>query len=226
MKLHHLFILLFSMSLSAQSDYDAAQKLFNQKKYTESKQLLELYVKSHPNHYPAIETLGDIAGQQKKWTEAIKQYQILKNAFPKNANYHYKYGGALGMKAKSVSKFKAMGMLDEIENSFLTAAKLDLKHIDVRWALVVYYLEIPGILGGSESKSQKYANELVAISAVDGYLANGYIAEYYKRYKIAEKQYLKANEIGKSKITYQKLYDLYKNKLNQPEKAEIYKRAI
>ena len=86
MKLHHLFILLFSMSLSAQSDYDAAQKLFNQKKYTESKQLLELYVKSHPNHYPAIETLGDIAGQQKKWTEAIKQYQILKNAFPKNAN--------------------------------------------------------------------------------------------------------------------------------------------
>jgi tetratricopeptide (TPR) repeat protein len=226
MKIVYLFIFLFSLSLSAQSDYEKAEKLYNQKKYSESKVLFESYLEMHPKDYKTIEKLGDIAGQQKKWTEAIKQYKILKTAFPKNADYFYKYGGAMGMKAKTVSKFKAMGMLDDIENSFLTAAKLDSKHIDTRWALVVYYLEIPGILGGSEAKSQKYANELVAISAVDGYLANGYIAEYYKRYKIAEKQYLKANELGKSKITYQKLYDLYKNKLNQPEKAEIYKREI
>jgi tetratricopeptide (TPR) repeat protein len=226
MKIVYLFLFLFSISLSAQSDYEKAEKLYSQKKYTDAKELFESYLKTHPKDYKTIEKLGDIAGQQQKWNEAIKQYKLLKIAFPKNADYFYKYGGALGMKAKSVNKFKAMGMLDEIENSFLTAAKLDLKHIDARWALVVYYLEVPGILGGSETKSQKYADELVSISAVDGYLANGYIAEYFKRYKVAEKQYLKANEIGKSKVTYQKLYDLYKNKLNQPDKAEIYKRAI
>ena len=226
MKLIYILVALFSISLSAQSDYEKAEKLYNQKKLPEAKELLESHLKMHPKDYKTIEMLGDIAGQQKKWTEAIKQYKILKLAFPKTANYHYKYAGALGMKAKTVNKFKAMGMLDEIESSFLTAAKLDLKHIDSRWALVVYYLEIPGILGGSETKSQKYANELLAISPVDGYLANGYIAEYFKRYKIAEKQYLKANEVGKSKVTYQKLYDLYKNKLNQPEKAALYKKEI
>ena len=41
---------------------------------------------------------------------------------------------------------------------------------------------------------------------------------------VTEKQYLKANEIGKSKITYQKLYDLYKNKLKQLDKAEAFKK--
>ena len=226
MKLIYILFLLFSFSISAQSDFEKGEKLYNQKKYLEAKELFETYLKMHPKDYKAIELLGDIAGQQKKWSEAIKQYKILKTEFPKNANYVYKYGGAMGMKAKTVNKFKALGMLDEIESSFILACKLDSKHIDSRWALVVYYLEIPGILGGSENKSQKYANELLAISPVDGYLANGYIAEYFKRYTVAEKQYLKANEVGKSKITYQKLYDLYKNKLNQPDKAALYKREI
>lgn len=226
MKLIYILFLLFSFSISAQSEFEKGEKLYNQKKYLEAKELFETYLKMHPKDYKAIELLGDIAGQQKKWSEAIKQYKILKTEFPKNANYVYKYGGAMGMKAKTVNKFKALGMLDEIESSFILACKLDSKHIDSRWALVVYYLEIPGILGGSENKSQKYANELLAISPVDGYLANGYIAEYFKRYTVAEKQYLKANEVGKSKITYQKLYDLYKNKLNQPDKAALYKREI
>lgn len=226
MKLLYLFIFLFSISLSAQSDYEKAEKLYNQKRYSDAKSLFESYLKENPKNYKAIEYLGDIAGLQKKWNDAIKQYKILKTAFPKNAEYFYKYGGALGMKAKSVNKFKAMGMLDEIEGSFLTAVKLDTKHIDSRWALVVYYLEVPGILGGSETKSQKYAAELLKISPVDGYLANGYIAEYFKRYKEAEKQYLKANEIGKSKITYQKLYDLYKNKLKQLDKAQAFKKEV
>ena len=226
MKLIYILFLLFSFSISAQSDFEKGEKLYNQKKYLEAKELFETYLKMHPKDYKAIELLGDIAGQQKKWSEAIKQYKILKTEFPKNANYVYKYGGAMGMKAKTVNKFKALGMLDEIESSFILACKLDSKHIDSRWALVVYYLEIPGILGGSENKSQKYADELLAISPVDGYLANGYIAEYFKRYTVAEKQYLKANEVGKSKITYQKLYDLYKNKLNQPDKAALYKREI
>ena len=34
---------------------------------------------------------------------------------------------AMGMKAKSVNKFKALGMIDSIEEAFLTAARLDKK---------------------------------------------------------------------------------------------------
>jgi tetratricopeptide (TPR) repeat protein len=210
----------------AETDFDKAEKLFQQEKYDQAKVLFEKYLKQTPNDYKTIEYLGDIAGHQKKWDEAIKQYKILKVQFPKTANYWYKYGGALGMKAKSVNKFKALGMIDDIETAFLTAAKLDLKHIESRWALVMLYIELPGIVGGSESKAKKYSDELMNLSKVDGYLSKGYIDEYFNRYSKAEANYIKAHEIGKSKTTYQKLYNLYVNKIKDKAKAQKLKEQF
>lgn len=203
----------------SQTLFEKAEKLFKEKKYTEAKGLFESYLKSVPNHQKTIEYLGDIAGYTNKWDAAIDYYNKLKNQNPNTANYWFKYGAAMGMKAKSVSKFKAFGMIDDIEAAFLKAATLDKKHIETRWALVIFYIELPGIVGGSEKKATKYADELLAISKVDGYLAKGYIDVYYKRYKAAELNLLKAHQIGKSATTYAKLYDLYLNKLKDKTKA-------
>jgi tetratricopeptide (TPR) repeat protein len=202
-----------------QTDFDKAEKLYKLENFSEAKILFANYLKENPNNAKTIEYLGDIAGHQKKWDEAIKQYKTLKLQNPKSATYWYKYGGAVGMKAKSVNKFKALGMIDDIETSFLTAAKLDSKSIDSRWALVMLYIELPGIVGGSETKAQKYANELMNLSKIDGYLSKGYIDEYYKRYSSAEANYINAHEIGNSKTTYQKLYDLYSKKIKNTSKA-------
>jgi tetratricopeptide (TPR) repeat protein len=213
------FFILFTQCMFSQTLFEKAEKLFKDKKYSEAKGLFESYLKSVPNHQKTIEYLGDIAGSSKKWDEAIEYYKKLKISNPNSANYWYKYGGAMGMKAKSVNKFKALGMIDEIETAFLKAATLDKKHIETRWALVMLYIELPGIVGGSEKKATKYAEELLAISKVDGYLAKGYIDVYYKRYKAAEVHLLKAHQIGKSATTYAKLYDLYLNKLKDKAKA-------
>lgn len=219
MKNFLLVVLLLTNLHWEATDFEKAEKLFQQEKYEQARVLFESYLKSNPNNYKTIEYLGDIAGHQKKWDEAIKHYKILKTQFPKTANYWYKYGGALGMKAKSVNKFKALGMIDDVENAFLTAAKLDTKHIESRWALVMLYIELPGIVGGSETKAIKYSNELMELSKVDGYLSKGYIDEYFNRYKKAEANYIKAHEIGKSKTTFQKLYNLYLNKIKDKTKA-------
>jgi len=212
--------------MMAETDFEKAEKLYKQEKYDQAKVLFESYLKTNPSSYKTVEYLGDIAGHQKKWDEAIKHYKILKVQFPKTANYFYKFGGAMGMKAKSVNKFKALAMIDEIESSFLTAARLDSKHVESRWALVMLYIELPGIVGGSEKKAVKYADELMELSKVDGYLAKGYIDEYFNRYKKAEVYYLKAHEIGNSKTTFQKLYSLYLNKLKDKTKASKLKQQF
>lgn len=216
----HLFILLFFNVFFGTPNFDKAVSLYQLGKYEQAKPLFETCIKENSKDYKSIEYLGDIAGHQKKWEDAIAQYKKLKNAFPQNATYWYKYGGALGMNAKTVNKFKALGMIDEIEFAFVKATQLDNKHIDSRWALVMLYLELPAIIGGSEKKAQKYANELLDISKVDGYLAKGYIDEYFNRYNRAEVQYKKAHEIGNSKTTFQKLYNLYLNKLKDKTKAK------
>ena len=212
--------------MMAESDFEKAEKLYKQEKYDQAKTIFENHLKSNPKHFKTIEYLGDIAGHQKNWDEAIKQYKVLKIQFPKSANYWYKYGGALGMKAKTSNKFKALGLIDEVEESFLTAAKLDVKHIDARWALVMLYIELPGIIGGSEKKAQKYADELMLLSKIDGYLSKGYIDEYFNRYKNAEVNYIKAHEIGNSKTTFQKLYNLYLNKIKDKVKASKLKEQF
>lgn len=210
----------------SQSNFDKAQKLYEQGNYTLAEPLFLDFLKANPENFKTIEYLGDIAGFQKKWDKSITFYKKLKLQFPKNAKYSYKYGGSLGMKAKESNKFKALSMIDEIENSFLTAAKLDPKYPEARWALVMLYIELPGIIGGSETKAQKYADELMAISKVDGYLAKGFIDVYYKRYTNAEKNYRKALEIGHSKITFDKLYDLYLNKIKDKQKAQKLKEEF
>jgi tetratricopeptide (TPR) repeat protein len=219
MKIIQLFLILLSFSAFSQSNFEKAEKLYAQKKYYDAEKVFKEHLKTQPNHAKTLEYLGDIAGHQKKWDEAIIHYKKLKNSFPKAANYWYKYGGALGMKAKESNKFKALGMIDEVEESFLTAAKLDAKHVETRWALVMLYIELPAIIGGSEKKAQKYATELMILSKVDGYLAKGYIDVYFSRYTNAESNYKKAHEIGNSKTTFEKLYDLYLNKLKDKSKA-------
>ncbi len=211
--------LFFSLFTFSQTSFEKGEKLWIQKKSNEAKQMFQDYLKSNPNHPKSIEYLGDIAGSQKQWDLALEYYRKLKYSFPKDANYCFKYGGALGMKAKESNKFKALGMLDEVENAFLTAAKLDAKHLESRWALVMLYLELPSIIGGSEKKAQIYANELQRISNVQGYLAKGYIDSYFKRYGKAELQFRKAYEIDPTKIVFEKLYDLYLNKLRDRVKA-------
>ena len=215
-----LFLILIPMFAISQTDFDKAEKLYLSKSFEQSKVLFQNYLKDNPSSLKTLEYLGDIEGQNKSWDNAIYYYKKLKQLKPSEANYYYKYGGVLGMKAKESNKFKALGLISEVKSSFEKAISLNPKHIEARLALVELYLQLPGIVGGSEKKALLYANEIAQISAVDGYLSKGHIAEYFDRFKEAEVQYKKAVEISKSKNAYRVLANLYKNKMGQPEKAK------
>lgn len=212
------FLLLFPFVINGQTSLDQVNTLFKNKEFKKAEQIVVQYVLLHPEDLNAIELLGDAYGHQEQWDAAIEQYKKLVDTKPKVANYHYKYGGALGMKALSVSKLSALGIIGDVKEAFLTAAELDPKHIDARWALVELYMQLPGIVGGSKSKSLKYADELEKLSKVDGYLAKGYIYEYDNEPKLAEKFYLMAIKEGGSLTCYEKLTTFYENQ-KQPEKA-------
>ena len=221
-----LLILFFPILLWSQANFEKAEQLLEAGKTDQARLLFETIVKENPSHLKAIERLGDIAGQNTSWDKALLYYKKLKQLQPTEANYYYKYGGALGMKAKEVNKFKALGMIDEIKSSFEKAIVLDPKHKESRWALVLLYLQLPGIIGGSEAKAVAYSNELMRLSPLDGYLSKGYIEEYFGRNKKAERNYLKAFELTHSKLAFQKLYSLYLYKMKNSEKAQELKEQF
>ncbi|WP_367773535.1 hypothetical protein AB3G33_06555 [Flavobacterium sp. WC2421] len=214
------FILFFPLVVLSQSNFDKGQSLFEAGKLDQAEIVFESILKTDPTNLKTIEYLGDIAGQNKSWDKAIELYEKLKGLKPSEANFQYKYGGALAMKALSVNKFRALGMVDEIKESFEKAIALNPRHIESRWALIELYIQLPGIVGGSETKAIQYSNELYKLSAVDGLLSKGHIDEYFKRYVKAEQQYKKAIAVGNSVKSYQMLANLYKNKMKEPAKAE------
>lgn len=216
-----LFFLLLPCAFFGQSIFQESEKMLVNKQFSKAETQMEQYVTEHPNDLKGIELLGDVYGQQKKWDDAITQYKKLVDASPNTANYHYKYGGAMGMKALEVNKFKAVGMIGDLKAAFHKAADLDPKHIDARWALVKLYMELPGIMGGSKSKALTYADEIEKLSTVDGYLAKGFIYNEDGDYTLAETHYKKALTIGGSETCYRELTQFYIEH-DQPQKALHY----
>lgn len=213
-----LFLLIVPLIGLGQSKLDGIDLLFHNKEYPKAERLLTDYLKEHPQDLKAIEQLGDAYGYQKQWDAAISKYKMLVAANQNNANYYYKYGGALGMKALSVNKVRALGIIGDVKKAFLTAAELDPNHIETRWALVELYMQLPGVLGGSTDKALLYANQLEQLSKVDGYLSKGYIYEDDNETEQAEGYYKKALQVGGSKTCYKKLSDFYL-KYNEKDKA-------
>lgn len=215
-----LAFFLFPIVVFSQVNLEKAQQLFEEGKFEQAKPMFETLLKKNPSNIKVIEYLGDIAGRNKSWDDALLYYGKLKKAKSSEANFYFKYGGVLGMKALEVNKFKALGMIDEVRANFEKAIALNPKHIEARWALIELNLKLPGFLGGSEKKALQYSGELSRLSAVDGYLSRGHIEEYFKRYTSAEQQYKKAIAVGNSKTSYQKLANLYANKMKSPDKAQ------
>lgn len=209
-----------------QSAFAKAEQLYQEEKYDKALDaFIKLYEQDNEN-LKVVERMGDIAGHKKNYEEAMGFYKKLLNTQPYNANYNFKYGGAMGLYAKTVYKLKALGMLDDIKRHLKKAAELDPNHIETRHALSQIYCELPGIVGGSIKTSRSYADELLKISPVDGHLAHGFIDEYQKEYDDAVISYEKAIKTGGSLLTYRKLAGVYQEKLKNNKKAlEVLKRA-
>ena len=218
--LKNVLLLLFPLLSFGQTEFDSISYFFQEKQFEKAEIRLLIYVKNNPNDLKGMELLGDAYGHQKKWDESIAQYKKLIGIQYNSANYQYKYGGAMGMKALAVNKFEAIGLIGDIKDAFLKAAELDPKHVNARWALVELYMQLPGVFGGSKSKSLYYADELYKLSRVDGFLAKGYIYEYDEDAELAEKYYKLAINEGGSLWCYDKLTAFYE-KQNQPQKAII-----
>ena len=204
-----VIFLLCTFPAFGQAALENISSLIEKKQYLMAKEQAEELVVSYPENAKLYELLGDVYSHLKDWDKAIDVYENLVALDPYSAAYHYKYGGALGMKAQSVSKLRALVIIGDVETAFLKAAKLDSNHIDARWALVYYYLNVPGLVGGSTTKALVYAKELLALSPVDGHLALGQVYGYKKDFKNAETHYKQAVAVGGSKTCYTHLANLY-----------------
>lgn len=205
-----LFIIVFPVVTFSQNSFDLGKKAFEEGNYEQAISELKKLLESKPSDKMTRDYLGQSYAKLERWEKSAEVNKTLVKDYPEDAEYHFRYGAALGLVAKNSNKFKAVSLLGDVKFHLKKAIELDPKHIEARWASLQMYLELPGIVGGSESTSRKYASQLTSISPVDGALAFGYIERELENYEKAESHYKKAVELGQSVTTYKELAELYR----------------
>jgi tetratricopeptide (TPR) repeat protein len=221
------FALLFSADhIVAQNNFENAKELYETEQYEAAKKLLEPLRAKQENDTAVQSLLGSVYAKLELWEKAADQVEGLVDEYPENAEYQFRYGGALGMEAKNANKFTALMMLDDVKHHLKKATQLDKNHINSRWALVQLYVELPGVIGGTKANAMKYAKQLENISPVDGGLAKGFVEKSEENYQKAEEYLQKAVEIGQSATTYTKLAELYVEMEQEKKALETIEKGI
>jgi len=109
-----------------------------------------------------------------------------------NSFYHLWLGNIYGNKVDEVSFFKKLGMAKKIKKHFSRAVELDEENYVAAMALFKYYLEAPGIAGGSKEKARQLAATLKEKDKDYGYRVYCDLYEKEKQYELAEKEHLAA----------------------------------
>lgn len=113
---------------------------------------------------------------------------------PKSSEYHEWLGRAYGEKADHSSMFSALGLARKTHREFEIAVELDEENFPARQALIEYYCDAPGIVGGGEEKAKPEIEKLQAMDASEGHFAAGVCRKQKKDFAAADAEFKLALE--------------------------------
>jgi tetratricopeptide (TPR) repeat protein len=183
-----LLSLLLTASLahaqSTEAEFDALARAY---KITEIEALARERLKANPKDEVALWAWGrSVSGDAKKRAELLPQAESCAQERPQSAYCHSLLGSLYGSAAMSGGMSEAMKYVGRIKDSFLKAVELSPKHFDMRRDLIQFYLQAPGIAGGSVRKARDQATEFAALDPARGTLLRAEIHAYEEEYPKAE----------------------------------------
>jgi tetratricopeptide (TPR) repeat protein len=163
------------------------QKLAAERKYTEAKPLAQAAVAKAPDDDKAWQCLGRITQDMDRPKESVEYFEKAIRIDDKVANHHLFLGSALADLADSTNKIKLPFLARRIKGEFERTVALDPSSVDGRLALVDFYTQAPGVMGGSKDKAQEQLREVIRLNPMRGHhkQANLYLRD--RKYAEAEK---------------------------------------
>jgi len=132
--------------------------LIDAKQYAEVETAVATKLAIEPNNADALLASIDLIlleGNLKRFDAAIKMAEQCIAHNPKNSECHESLGNVLGSKAEKGGMMEAVGSLGSIRDTFKTAIALDPTNYNAAMSLTSFYLEVPGLMGGSTSSAKK-----------------------------------------------------------------------
>jgi len=184
-----LLFFLCSITLAA----DTPQSLLAAGQVDRATQTLSQQIQSQPTA-EAYNLLCRADFELDNWDAGIPACEKAVQLAPNNGLYHLWLGRIYGEKADRTSFLKAAGLAKKVHAEFEKAVELSPESWQARTDLAEFYLEAPGIVGGSEEKARAQSDVLLTLNPGMAHWVRARIAQKHKDNDAAEQEYRLAIE--------------------------------
>ncbi len=182
-----MLTLLLLMLLTPAASLDDAIRLYEKGDFRQAASTFSQLKNSSPDDYKAHLWLGKAYLKIRNWDGAVREMEKAVQLKP-SALTNLWLGRAYGAKASHSIFFTAAGLARRVLKSFETAKSISPDDMDVRFDLLEYYLEAPGMLGGGKDKANAEAQDIARQNPLKGYLARSTIFNKDKKWDLAQKE--------------------------------------
>lgn len=187
-------LLCASSLLAGSPKTDEGIRLFDAGQRVEARAALEAAAREDPKDARAAVTLGRILLADEDIDKAVLWFEKAAALNPASSDISLWLGRGYGAQAQKANVFKQASLAGKIKKAFDKSVELDPKNIDAHFALIEYYLQAPGIMGGSVEKAKEEAAVIGRQDGLRGHRAVGRIAEYEKNFDSAVAAYARAQK--------------------------------
>jgi len=149
----------------------------------------EAFAKANAGNAEAWIALTRARLQAGKAEQALAAAEKATKLAPDSAQSFYWLGNAYGARIGEVGMLSKMGMAPKLRDAFERTVKLDPDQLQARSALIEFYLQAPGMIGGGIDKARAQATEIFKRDKAQGFMAQGRIAVHEKNSAQALKFY-------------------------------------
>jgi tetratricopeptide (TPR) repeat protein len=164
--------------------------------FKRARAMLEKRLAANPKDADALVLMARVKLAYNDADEATRLLQQALAVQPNHSGGHLFLAEAYSRKVNNMGFFDKIGLAKKIKGETEKAMAADPKNIDALEGMMHYYLEAPGIMGGSRSKADEMAERIIAVDPIMGNLAKGEIAAHEKEYDKVEGLYWKALQAG------------------------------
>lgn len=209
-------LLLFSARLLL-ADASQANLLLQQGRVDEATVSLQDVLAAEPGDAEAHQLLCRVYYAQNLAGEAIRECELAVANAPSSSDNQMWLGRAYGFKASHANPISALKLAIKVRNCFERAVELDPENIHAMSDLGEFYVEAPSLIGGGLDKAETLAARMQPHFPTESHRLLALIAEKKKDNTLAETEFIRAVDAGKTPDAYIDLGHFYQRH-NQPEK--------
>lgn len=223
MKALNLALWLLATTAAIAQDIAKGVRLYDSGSLNEAEIVFSSIKKNHPEIIKATYYLGRISFDKQEYKKSMEYFEDLVELDDTSSDYYHWLGNATGMYAQESNVIKQGFLAPKAKDAYEKAVELDNQNIDAHMGLVEFYTLAPGFLGGSWEKAELSAEAIKNIDKAAGHQAMGTVYERQEQYDLAEREYIEAATLDKSRLV--SLAFFYQSSGKYTDAFEMFERA-